>query len=84
VEKDGVKFLTGVARRRRCRHGDVPSGRSSSSTINGAGSLTTKSFHRYFFRVNTSGPGRAGDQPHLAESPRLFALGADYAWGAPA
>ena len=55
VEKDGVKFLTGVALSSealavsaKCPEWKV----IFMSTINGAGSLTTKSFHRYFFRVN--------------------------------
>jgi branched-chain amino acid transport system substrate-binding protein len=54
------------------------------STINGAGALTTKAFHRYFFRVNTSGPmGARAISLYLAESPmkRFYALGSDYAWG---
>src|SRR5213080_5113769 len=59
VEKDGVKFLTGVALSSealavsaKCPEWKV----IFMSTINGAGALTAKSFHRYFFRVNTSGP----------------------------
>ena len=59
VEKDGVKFLTGVALSSealavsaKCPEWKV----IFMSTINGAGSLTAKAFHRYFFRVNTSGP----------------------------
>src|SRR5262245_64079710 len=54
------------------------------STINGAGALTSKAFHRYFFRVDTSGPmGARAVSLYLAESPmkRFFALGADFAWG---
>ncbi len=57
------------------------------STINGAGALTAKAFHRYFFRVNTSGPmGARAISLYLAEGPmkRFFALGSDYAWGATA
>ena len=87
VEKDGVKFLTGVALSSealavsaKCPEWKV----IFMSTINGAGTLTTKSFHRYFFRVNTSGPmGARAVSLYLAESPmkRFFALGADYAWG---
>src|SRR6185369_2898548 len=87
VEKDGVKFLTGVALSSealavsaKCPEWKV----IFMSTINGAGALTTKSFHRYFFRVNTSGPmGARAVSLYLAESPmkRFFALGADYAWG---
>jgi branched-chain amino acid transport system substrate-binding protein len=87
VEKDGVKFLTGVALSSealavsaKCTEWKV----IFMSTINGAGSLTTKSFHRYFFRVNTSGPmGARAISLYLAESPmkRFFALGSDYAWG---
>ena len=52
--------------------------------INGAGALTAKSYNRYFFRVNTSGPmGARAVSLYLAESPmkRFFALGSDYAWG---
>src|SRR5881398_106207 len=56
VEKDGVKFLTGVALSSealavsaKCPEWKV----IFMSTINGAGALTAKSFHRYFFRVNT-------------------------------
>src|SRR6187397_2658015 len=87
VEKDGVKFLTGVALSSealavsaKCPEWKV----IFMSTINGAGSLTTKSFHRYFFRVNTSGPmGARVVSLYLAESPmkRFFGLGSDYAWG---
>lgn len=87
VEKDGVKFLTGVALSSealavsaKCPEWKV----IFMSTINGAGSLTTKSFHRYFFRVNTSGPmGARAVSLYLAEAPmkRFFALGSDYAWG---
>jgi branched-chain amino acid transport system substrate-binding protein len=87
VEKDGVRFLTGVALSSealavsaKCPEWKV----IFMSTINGAGSLTTKSFHRYFFRVNTSGPmGARAISLYLAESPmkRFFALGSDYAWG---
>ena len=87
VEKDGVKFLTGVALSSealavsaKCPEWKVV----FMSTINGAGSLTTKSFHRYFFRVNTSGPmGARAVSLYLAESPmkRFFGLGSDYAWG---
>src|SRR5215475_7047768 len=58
VEKDGVKFLTGVALSSealavsaKCPEWKV----IFMSTINGAGALTAKAFHRYFFRVNTSG-----------------------------
>src|SRR5438128_7147694 len=87
VEKDGVKFLTGVALSSealavsaKCLEWKV----LFMSTINGAGALTAKSFHRYFFRVNTSGPmGARAISLYLAESPmkRFFALGSDYAWG---
>src|SRR5215831_12685239 len=56
VEKDGVKFLTGVALSSealavsaKCPEWKV----IFMSTINGAGALTAKAFHRYFFRVNT-------------------------------
>jgi branched-chain amino acid transport system substrate-binding protein len=82
-----VKFLTGVALSSealavsaKCPEWKV----IFMSTINGAGSLTTKSFHRYFFRVNTSGPmGARAVSLYLAEAPmkRFFALGSDYAWG---
>src|SRR5216110_3143704 len=87
VEKDGVKFLTGVvlssealAVSAKCPEWKV----LFMSTINGAGALTAKAFHRYFFRVNTSGPmGARAISLYLAESPmkRFFALGSDYAWG---
>src|SRR6266481_940248 len=87
VEKDGVKFLTGVvlssealAVSAKCPEWKV----IFMSTINGAGALTAKSFQRYFFRVNTSGPmGARAVSLYLAESPmkRFFALGSDYAWG---
>src|SRR5947208_9225103 len=87
VEKDGVKFLTGVALSSealavsaKCPEWKV----IFMSTINGAGALTAKAFHRYFFRVNTSGPmGARAISLYLAESPmkRFFALGSDYAWG---
>src|SRR5213594_79422 len=87
VEKDGVKFLTGVALSSealavsaKCPEWKV----LFMSTINGAGALTTKAFHRYFFRVNTSGPmGARAVSLYLAEASmkRFFALGSDYAWG---
>ena len=87
VEKDGVKFLTGVvlssealAVSAKCPEWKV----LFMSTINGAGALTAKSYNRYFFRVNTSGPmGARAVSLYLAEGPmkRLFALGSDYAWG---
>ena len=87
VEKDGVKFLTGtvlsseaLAVSAKCPEWKV----ILMSTINGAGALTAKSYNRYFFRVNTSGPmGARAISLYLAESPmkRFFGLGADYAWG---
>src|SRR5207249_8990717 len=83
VEKDGVKFLTGVvlssealAVSAKCPEWKV----IFMSTINGAGALTAKSFNRYFFRVNTSGPMGAGATSlNLAEAPLkgFFALGSD-------
>ena len=85
VEKDGVKFLTGVALSSealavsaKCPEWKV----IFMSTINGAGALTAKAWHRYFFRVNTSGPmGARAISLYLAEGPmkRFFALGSDYA-----
>src|SRR5262249_32642679 len=54
------------------------------SPLHGAGALTAKSWNRYFFRVNTSGPmGARAVSLYLTESPmkRFFALGSDYAWG---
>jgi branched-chain amino acid transport system substrate-binding protein len=87
VEKDGVKFLTGVvlssealAISAKCPEWKVV----FMSTINGAGALTAKSWNRYFFRINTSGPmGARAISLYLGESPmkRLFAMGSDYAWG---
>ena len=87
VEKDGVKFLTGVvmssealAISAKCTEWGV----IFMSTINGAGALTAKSYNRNFFRINTSGPmGARAVSLYLAESPmkRFFALGSDYAWG---
>jgi branched-chain amino acid transport system substrate-binding protein len=87
VEKDGVKFLTGtvlsseaLAVSAKCPEWKV----LLMSTINGAGALTAKSYNRYFFRINTSGPmGARAISLYLAESPmkRFFALGSDYAWG---
>ncbi|MBI1734446.1 MAG: ABC transporter substrate-binding protein [Candidatus Rokubacteria bacterium] len=87
VEKDGVKILTGtvlsseaLAVSAKCPEWKV----ILMSTINGAGALTAKSFNRYFFRVNTSGPmGARAVTLYLTESPmkRFFALGSDYAWG---
>jgi len=87
VEKDGVKFLTGIALSSealavsaKCPEWKV----IFMSTINGAGSLTAKAWNRYFFRVNTSGPmGARAISLYLAEGPmkRFFALGSDYAWG---
>jgi len=72
-EKDGVssspawRCLRGAGRlSAKCPSGKV----IFMSTINGAGSLTTKSFHRYFFRVNTSGPiGARAISLYLAEGP---------------
>jgi branched-chain amino acid transport system substrate-binding protein len=87
VEKDGVKFLSGtilsseaLAVSAKCPEWKV----ILMSTINGAGQLTTTAFHRYFFRINTSGPmGARAISLYLAESPmkRFFGLGSDYAWG---
>ncbi len=87
VEKDGVKFLTGtvlsseaLAVSAKCPEWKV----ILMSTINGAGALTAKSYNRYFFRINTSGPmGARAVSLYLAEAPmqRFFALGSDYAWG---
>jgi branched-chain amino acid transport system substrate-binding protein len=87
VEKDGVKFITGIvlssealAVSAKCPEWKVV----FMSTINGAGALTAKSFNRYFFRVNTSGPmGARAVSLYLAEGPmkRFFGLGSDYAWG---
>jgi len=87
VEKDGVKFLSGtilsseaLAVSAKCPEWKV----ILMSTINGAGALTAKSYNRYFFRVNTSGPmGARALALYLAESPmkRFFGLGSDYAWG---
>jgi branched-chain amino acid transport system substrate-binding protein len=87
VEKDGVKFLTGVvlssealAISAKCPEWKV----LFMSTINGAGALTAKSYNRNFFRINTSGPmGARAVSLYLAESPmkRFFGLGSDYAWG---
>jgi branched-chain amino acid transport system substrate-binding protein len=87
VEKDGVKFLTGtvlsseaLAVSAKCPEWKV----ILMSTINGAGALTAKSWNRYFFRVNTSGPmGARAISLYLAEAPmkRFFGLGSDYAWG---
>ena len=87
VEKDGVKILTGtvlsseaLAVSAKCPEWKV----ILMSTINGAGALTAKSYNRYFFRVNTSGPmGARAVSLYLAEATmkRFFALGSDYAWG---
>lgn len=87
VEKDGVKLLTGtvlsseaLAVSAKCPEWKV----ILMSTINGAGALTAKSYNRYFFRINTSGPmGARAVSLYLAEAPmrRFFALGSDYAWG---
>jgi len=87
VEKDGVKLLTAtvlsseaLAVSAKCPEWKV----ILMSTINGAGSLTAKSWNRYFFRINTSGPmGARAISLYLAESPmkRFFGLGSDYAWG---
>jgi branched-chain amino acid transport system substrate-binding protein len=87
VEKDGVKFLTGVvlssealAISAKCPEWGV----IFMSTINGTGALTAKSYNRNFFRVNTSGPmGTRAVSLYLADSPmkKFFGLGSDYAWG---
>src|SRR5436309_2056703 len=87
VEKDGVKFLTGVVLSSEALavSAKYPEWKVIfMSTINGAGSLTAKSWNRYFFRVNTSGPmGARAVSLYLVESPmkRFFGLGSDYAWG---
>jgi branched-chain amino acid transport system substrate-binding protein len=87
VEKDGVKFLTGVvmssealAVSAKCPEWGV----IFMSTINGTGALTAKNYNRNFFRINTSGPmGTRAVSLYLAESPmkKFFGLGSDYAWG---
>src|ERR687888_2572430 len=87
VEKDGIKLLTGtvlsseaLAVSAKCPEWKV----ILMSTINGAGALTAKSYNRYFFRINTSGPmGARAVSLYLAEAPmkRFFGLGSDYAWG---
>ena len=87
VEKDGVKFLTGVvlssealAVSAKCPEWGV----IFMSTINGTGALTAKNFNRNFFRQNISGPmGTRAVNLYLADSPmkRFFGLGSDYAWG---
>jgi branched-chain amino acid transport system substrate-binding protein len=87
VEKDGVKFFTGVvmssealAVSAKCPEWGV----IFMSTINGAGALTAKNYNRNFFRINTSGPmGTRAVSLYLADSPmkKFFGLGSDYAWG---
>ena len=87
VEKDGVKFLTGVvmssealAVSAKCPEWGV----IFMSTINGTGALTAKSYNRNFFRINTSGPmGTRAVSLYLGDSPmkKFFGLGSDYAWG---
>src|SRR3989338_3850038 len=82
VEKNGVKFLTGVvlssealAVSAKCREGKV----IFMSTINGVGSLTTTNFNRYFFRVNTSGHmGTRAVTLYLQESPMKKFFGPDF------
>lgn len=87
VEKDGVKFLTGIvlssealAVSAKCPEWKV----LFMSSFTGVGALTAAKHNRYSFRPNTSGPmGARTVSLYLAESPmkRFFGLGSDYAWG---
>src|SRR5438046_7513760 len=57
VEKDGVKFLTGVVLSSEALavSATCPAWKVTfMSPFTGAGALTAKAFHRYFFRVNRS------------------------------
>ena len=87
VEKDGVKFLTGIvlssealAVSAKCPEWKV----LFMSSFTGVGALTAAKFNRYSFRPNTSGPmGARTASLYLAESPmkRFYGVGSDYAWG---
>ncbi len=87
VEKDGVKFLTGIvlssealAVSAKCPEWKV----IFMSSITGVGALTAAKFNRYSFRPNTSGPmGARAVSLYLGESPvkRVYGMGSDYAWG---
>jgi branched-chain amino acid transport system substrate-binding protein len=87
VEKDGVKFLTGIvlssealAVSAKCPEWKV----LFMSSFTGVGALTATKFNRYSFRPNTSGPmGARTVSLYLGESPmkRVYGLGSDYAWG---
>jgi branched-chain amino acid transport system substrate-binding protein len=87
VEKDGVKFLTGIvlssealAVSAKCPEWKV----LFMSSFTGVGALTAAKFNRYSFRPNTSGPmGARTVSLYLGESPmkRFYGLGSDYAWG---
>ena len=87
VEKDGVKFLTGIvlssealAVSAKCPEWKV----LFMSSFTGVGALTAAKFNRYSFRPNTSGPmGARTASLYLAESPmkRFYGMGSDYAWG---
>ena len=87
VEKDGVKFLTGVvassealAISPKCPEWNC----LFIGTIPGAGALTTTAFNRNFFRVNVSAiMGSRITSLYLKQSPlkRFYGIGSDYAYG---
>ena len=87
VEKDGVKFLTGVVLSSEALavSAKCPEWKTLfMSSFTGTGALTSTKFNRYSFRPNTSGPmGARTVSLYLQESPlkRFFGLGSDYAWG---
>ena len=87
VEKDGVKFITGLSMSSEAL-AISPRGKEWDSllisNITGAGALTTTAFNRNFFRVNKSAAmGARVTSLYLKNSPlkRFYGLGSDYAYG---
>jgi branched-chain amino acid transport system substrate-binding protein len=87
VEKDGVRFLAGVAMSSEALAISPKGAEWNSlliSTITGAGALTTTAFNRNFFRVNkTAAMGARVSSLYLKEAPmkKFYGLGSDYAYG---
>jgi branched-chain amino acid transport system substrate-binding protein len=87
VEKDGVKFLVGIAASSealavspKCPEWNC----LLIATIPGAGALTSTAFNRNFFRINMSSVmGSRVTSLYLKQSPtkKFYALGSDYAYG---
>jgi branched-chain amino acid transport system substrate-binding protein len=87
VEKDGVKFLTGLSMSSEALAISPKGAEWNSlliSNITGAGALTTTAFNRNFFRINKSAAmGARVTSLYLQDSPmkRFYGLGNDYAYG---